>query len=279
MTYSPALFRPGLLVALLMVLFMALASCAPMEPVMRPPTAEEGPLAWETFVNRSLAARDQSGPIRVSATLRYEDPSGESTRVSALLWGNGPSRGLYPLRLDLQASMGITVAKIREDASSFLAYSPDEKTAYTHAGKDRSLLSFGVPIPVSLGDLSLLLAGQAGTLLLPPGASAGHAPGVGSLTGRGIAFAVPDAPLPGIIELSPAGTLLSWRDYSNKSWVMEFAMNPHNPLEPSKVVVNHPSGHSATITVKSVERLATPFNSEQLALNLPDGTARKPLGQ
>ena len=269
----------GQLVALLIALLMALAACAPVEPVMRPPTAEEGPLAWETFVNRSLVARDQSGPFRVSTTLRYEDPSGESTRVSALLWGNGPSRGLYPLRLDLQVSMGITVAKIREDASSFLAYSPDEKTAYTHAGKGISLLSFGVPIPVSLGDLSLLLSGQAGTLLLPPGASAGHAPGAGTLTSRGIAFAVPDAPLPGIIEISPEGTLLSWRDYSNKSWVMEFVMNPQNPLVPARVVVNHPSGHAATITVKSVERLEAPFNREQLALNLPDGTARKPLGQ
>ena len=260
---------------LLLVLLLTSVACAGKEAVLHPPTAGDAGQAWDNFT----ASRPLTGPFRVSATLRYETPSDENTRVSALMWGNGSLQNPHPLRLDLQASLGITVAKVREDAASFVAYSPDEKTAYGSEGPNRALTSFGMPIPVSLGELSRLLNGQAVTLFAPPTTSAGTPPRTFALTNRGITFPVPDANLPGIIELSANGTLLSWRGTGGNGWVMEFVMAQDNPLVPDRLTISHPAGYKATITVKKLERLAAPFKKDQLALTLPDGTTHKPLGE
>ena len=266
--------RQAVRICVMVVLLLACSACASKEAYVRPPVAGEAGQAWETFTSAQMP----KGPFRVSATLRYETPSGESTRVAALMWGNGSLQDPYPLRLDIQASIGITVAKIREDGSSFQAYSPDEKTVYTNEGPNRTLTSFGLPIPVSLGQLSRLLNGQANALFAPPITSAGTGSREFTLTQRGMAFPVPEAKLPGIIELSPNGTLLSWRDFGN-GWAMEFAMSPNNPRIPERLSVSHPAGYAATITVKKMEQLTTPFKNDQLDLTLPGGTSRKPLSQ
>ena len=233
---------------------------------------------WQRYTARALAAENMSGPFRVSANLRYTSASGESTRVSSLLWGNGKADSPYPLRLDLLAGVGAVVAKIREDSGNFIAFAPDEKTAYTHARDDRTLVSFGVPIPLTLGDLTLLLTGQGGRLFLPStirtdsGAPAEH-----KLTENGASYVVTGANLSGVLELSSTGVPIAWRELRQDGWSISIEPGEENPLHPRRLRISHPQGYSAIIVVREISRVSPPYTAEQMDLTLPPGTATKPL--
>lgn len=244
-------------------------------------TAEEekAGLIWHSFSVKASNAEGLSGPFRIAANLRYSDETGENTRVSALLWGNGKQNSPYPLRLDLVAGIGTVVAKIQEDADKFTAYSPDEKTAYTHAGDNSSLTSFGVPIPLTLGDLTLLLTGRCGRLFLPVGPRSVDVPPFMNLSDNGASFTLAGARLPGILELSSSGAPLKWRELKEDGWVIGMEPSKKNPLQPEKLRISHPLGYSALITVKEVSRVSPPYNSAQLHLALPPGTKVKAMEQ
>ncbi|MDL2315879.1 hypothetical protein LJC59_02215 [Desulfovibrio sp. OttesenSCG-928-A18] len=291
-TAKPALFSSSAVLRCLLLLLLTL-SCAACSTTKgkggaqpKPPepkiveTEDKAVQIWRRFVARTDTAETMSGPFRISANLRYTDDAGESTRVSALLWGNGESASPYPLRLDLVAGVGTVVAKAREDADSFMLYSPDEKTAYSHQGYDKTLSSFGVPIPLSLGNLTLLLTGRGGHLFRPTGAeSASGVPQEHELTAKGATYTIPGAPLPGILELSSVGAPLAWRESNPKGWQMEFEPSELNPLQPRKVSMSHSTGYKAIIIVKELERVSPPYSSSRLSLALPPGTPVRPLNQ
>ena len=247
-------------------------------PVPEPQVDGRAAQIWQRFLTRANTAAVMSGPFRISATLRYNDGSGENTRVSSLLWGNGKADTPYPLRLDLLAGVGTVVAKVHEDANSFTAFAPEEKTAWVHDGSSRTLASFGVPIPLSLGDLTLLLTGRSGVLFLPAtrqndaGVPAEH-----RLTDKGARYVVPDARLPGELELSESGAPVAWTELQKSGWSIEFEPEEVNPLFPEKLRISHPKGYSALIVVKEIARVSPPYSTAQMSLSLPEGTKREPL--
>ena len=244
----------------------------------KPESGDKATQLWQRYTARAMAAEGMTGPFRVAANLRYTAASGESTRVSSLLWGNGKADSPYPLRLDLLAGVGTVVAKIREDSGNFLAFSPDEKTAYTHARDDRTLVSFGVPIPLTLGDLTLLLTGQGGRLFLPTGTRTDSGvPPEHSLTENGASYLITGAPLPGILELSDTGAPTAWREQREDGWSIELEPGEENPLQPRKVRMSHPKGYSAIIIVKEISRVSPPYTATQMDLALPPGTTTIPL--
>ena len=230
--------------------------------------------AWGAFVEKSLAAEQTGGPFRVSASLRYSGEKGQGTRLSALLWGNGDPVTPYPLRLDLFAGIGNAVAKIREDQQRFLAYSPEENTAYTRARS--TLFSFGVPIPMTLGDLAQLLTGRPGRVFLPAGGTSSPMPNDFGHSEHGTLYAL-SGTLSGLLELSSDGTPVSWRQKPAGGWHMAFEYDEISSLRPKRVRVTHPDGYSALIVVREVDFLPAPFPSDQLDLVLPTGTVVKPL--
>lgn len=233
---------------------------------------------WQRYAVRAAAAEGMNGPFRVAANLRYSANSGESTRVSSLLWGNGKKDSPYPLRLDLTAGPGVVVAKIREDEKNFLAFAPDEKTAYTRNGDDKALESLGVPIPMSLGDLALLLTGRSGRLFLPSVISSDSgAPSERTLTATGASYRLSGVRLPGVLELSETGVPSTWREHQPNGWSMVFEPSEENPLRPRKIRVSHPKGHSALIVVREMSRVSPPYTASQLQLTLPPGTEKKVL--
>ena len=243
-----------------------------------PASGDKATRLWQRYTARAAVAQSITGPFRVSANLRYTAASGESTRVSALLWGNGKAASPYPLRLDLLAGIGSVVAKIREDSTSFVAFAPDDKTAYTHARDDRTLVSFGVPIPLALDDLTLLLTGHGDKLFLPAGARTDSGtPPEHTLTAEGASYLINNAPLPGILELSDTGAPVAWREQRQDGWRIEIEPEDENPLLPRKLRISHPKGYSALILVKEVARVSPPYTTTQMDLPLPPGTAVKPL--
>lgn len=279
----------GLRLSLLLVLTLLCSACAVRtweDTAPQPPVRGEGKAAsedeqaemiWQRFSTQAATAEVMTGPFRIAANLRYTDPQGESARVSALLWGNGNADTPYPLRLDLMAGVGSVISKIQEDSNRLLAYSPQEKTAYVQEGGDRQLASFGVPIPMTLGDLTLLLSGRAGQLFLPAGAQALALPPYHNLSADSVNFTLPAAKLPGILELSSLGVPLSWKELRENGWTIAFEPGEANPLQPQKLRISHPTGYNALIVVKDISRVSPPFTSAQMTLVLPPETPTKPL--
>ena len=227
--------------------------------------------AWQGYVARATAAEINTGPFRVSANLRYTSKE-QSTRVSSFLWGNGSLESPYPLRLDLIAGVGNIVAKIREDNEQFMAYTPDQNLVLYHPKDSRTLVSFGVPIPLTLSDLVLLITGRAGALVLPPKTTtATPAPTDTVPTENGFLYPVANSRLGGFIEINKIGNLVSWRQHQTSGWIITFDASDDNPLQPKRLKVNHPNGYQAIIVIKDIERMPAPYPKEQLDLAMPEG--------
>lgn len=264
---------------LLLLLAFGCAACAARGPAPAPApepqetgTEDRAVLLWERYVARAQAADEMTGPFRISANITYSDPRTKGTRASALLWGNGRAESPYPLRLDLMGGIGVVAAKAREDEQSLVVYVPEESAVYMQRNGAHSLASFGVPVPLSLADLTLLLSGRSGVLFLPRGAAL---PADHSLTADGARYAVPDARLPGVIELSSTGAPVLWHEPSDKGWSISIEPGAVNPLLPKHLNIMHPGGYSARILVKDIERISSPYAAAQLDLPLPKGTEQR----
>jgi hypothetical protein len=285
-------------ICVLFALLVLLKACAGVQTPPPAVPAEEqgasgdrGAAIWQRFRERAEKAEALSGPFRLRAGLRYTDAAGGTQRASALLWGNGKSGDPFPLRLDLQAGMGVTAAKIREDAQSTLVYVPRENAALLYHGPQRARQyaqtggetdsrqpssgdtpeeSLGVPLPLSPAELALLLTGCGGTLFLPPGGS-GAVPESRPVPG-GRRYALRNAALPGELELSAEGAPLRWR--GNNGWAIEIEeAADDNPLRPDRLRIAHAGGRSVLIEVRETERVSPHYSGEQLSLALPPGTA------
>lgn len=272
----------------LVLLLLASVACAPKQPpVMAPeplvepepaPEEDKAALIWRDFAQKARSADVLSGPFRASATLRYTDDKGKNNRVSALLWGNNKADSPWPLRLDLTAGVGTVVAKVREDKSLFTAYVPDENTAYEHRGGNRTLASFGVPVPLSLSDLTLLLTGRAGALFLPQGQT-DLVPDTRKEKGDGAEFTLANVPLPGILAVSRAGRIDSWREAAPGGWRIAFEPDGKKPMQPARLRISHGRGWSALIVVKELARVSPPYDEARMSLELPPDAAKKPLSE
>lgn len=171
----------------------------------------------------------------------------------------------------------MVVAKVREDATGFTAFSPEEQTAWAQQGAAPTLASFGVPIPLSLGDLTMLLTGRGGLLFIPAKGGAEAPPQEHTLTNIGARYLVPNAKLPGRLELSENGAPVSWMENAPDGWSIVLEPDTANPLLPKKVRVFHPKGYSALIVVKDIARVSPPYSAAQLDIALPPGTQQEPL--
>ena len=282
------IYRPCLFL-LLLVLLLGLTACAtrygstlpPPPPLPEPQTDDKAAQIWQRFMIRSDAAEGMTEPFRINANLRYTDSAGKNTRVSSLLWGNGHVDSPWPLRLDLLAGVGTVVAKVHEDATRFTAFVPDENTAWVHEGGAQTLASFGVPVPLSLSYLTMLLTGRSGLLFIPASMQIGQAnadvPPENLLTENGTRYIVPDARLPGIIELSESGAPIAWTELRPDGWSIAFESDEVNPLLPIRLRISHPKGYSALIVVREITRVSPPYSTAQMGLVLPPETRRKPL--
>ncbi len=232
---------------------------------------------WERFQDNSRMAEANAGPFRVNATLSYRNKDG-SQRVTVYFWGNGAAQNPYPLRLDILAGPGNVASKVREDANTFLAYVPNENAAYTHVGGELNLLAFGVPLPFSLADFSLLLTGQYSLFFVDsvPG-RAFPVPPVAKAASNSLSFRLYDVRLPGTLELNAEGLPLSWSAQGGKGWRMDIEYwDESTRITPRKIRLSHPKGMEALVLVRELSR-PDAFTPSQLDLPLPPGTERKPL--
>lgn len=256
------------LLPLILLFLLTLSACQPKQITLSPFAPGDAKLAWTAFVARSEQSFARSGPFRFSGSLRYTLQDGTSERVSCIVWGNDASG---PLRLDLTAGIGTVVGRAQETSDGFLAYIPSEKAAYSHEQAGSSLESLGVPIPLSLSELTTILIGNAGKVFLPEGASVENLPETFRATENGTAFLIHSPRLSGELELTNSGEILSWRDTDLSGWSFTFTPSP-TPLKPKRLVIAHKQGYKAIITVNDIVQVHEPFTDKELMLTIPPGT-------
>lgn len=268
-TPHTALLRNLTLMVLIGIVFAS--GCAQRVQRGTPAAPAAAAATWNAYTSYTEKTAQQTGPYRLETSLRY-NAGDDGHRVLALIWSNGAS----PLRLDIMAGIGATVAKIRESEDTFLAYSPTEKKAYHHYGDGKALFSFGVPVPFSVSDLAALLDGRFGNVF---GTTRG--PEASLVPDMGIAYTLERSRPKGTLVVSENGLPLRWTDGTEGGWTLEVTYPTDEdataaPL-PRKLTFTHGKGYTAIVLVKDRVRLQTPFTAEQLGLELPEGTTVLPL--
>ncbi len=139
-------FSRLMMLCLLSALFI---SCAPkIIPVERPPQA-----VWNEFRSgMALFSPEQS--FLISASVSYITPN-QRNRIQSTLWGYMG----YPVRMDLSAGLGQTVAMWREDEQLWEAYFPGENMKYVHWDGSVGASILGYPTPLDLRQTINVLLG------------------------------------------------------------------------------------------------------------------------
>ena len=231
------------------------------------PPSERASGIWERFIRAAGTAESIAGPFRSSGTLFYAGKE-DSQKVSVYFWGNGDKQTPYPLRLDIMAGIGDVMAKIHETREQFVAYVPKEHIAYTHKSGRQNFIAFGVPLPFSLEDLSLLVTGRYGPLFLPS-PSAVPEPRTSAETDAAVTFYLENARLPGTLDINVFGLPVGWRDVGATGWHMVIEYWPDNTRPtPHKVTLTNLEGASVTVVLRETAS-PEPFTQQQLSLSLP----------
>lgn len=142
----PFVFR----LAMFCLLLTLAPGCAPKKPPAdRPPQ-----VVWNEF----LSGMTEFFPERsflISASVTYITP-GQRNRVQSSLWG----RIGYPVRMDLSAGFGQTIAMWHEDEQIWEAYFPRDNIKYVHHDGSMGASMLGYPTPLDLMQTTKVLLGD-----------------------------------------------------------------------------------------------------------------------
>ena len=258
MTRPPAL--PQALAALALTALVLLAAACARHAPQAPPTPADG--LWQAFGQSRLAA-SQSGPaLSARASLQYSGPK-RNSRVLLKLWGDLG----YPLRLDVEAGIGASIAMLREDAKGLTAYFPQSGEAMVSADARRGLWPLGLDAPLSLADLAGLVAGTYDGLA-PQAYASAEPSGEGGWT-YGFQGPGPLATLTLDARARPVAMTGAWAD---SPWEMVLSGHDGEGRTAQKMTLERPPDTRVVIRIKENERRHAPWPPEALALELPPGT-------
>lgn len=259
----------------ILILLLVLSACArPVPP--EPADIASAEKNWQDFLS---AGKAHGGtPQRISLSLRF-GTSGDTRRVTALVWGNGGKAGDEAVRLDVMAGIGALVACVLDDGNKFQVYSPREEKAFWHDGENKPLLKVGVPVPFNLTQLFAIVCGRTGEAF-----GNSHGPAEVLENGR-ICFELTDRP-GGKLTLDEKGRPVQWAENGKKGWQMELAYeddsgiaDPGNAFLPHKLRLTHAKGQKAIVLIKEREKTGSAFGKNQMSLKLPMGIKLLPLSE
>ncbi len=276
--------------ALLILFVITLCACSKTVPAPQPaaPTPSEevipeqapkksnGEIFWEKY----LQSYDiPMKPFRTQLALRYGS-EGKTDRVNGLLWGNDEKE----MRLDLSAGVGITGAKIYEGSRQFVVFMPQEKRAYRYVGAEKPLFSVGVPMPLGLAHLSLLLSGhnakvfgETHTENITLKQTKFPSDVLADMPKDAEAYTLTNAAFAGILVLDSEGLPHYWQAEDEKGWNIEFNYKSKQKL-PFRIIINHNSTkQKALLLIREREKDVKPFTGVKLKLILPRNTPISPL--
>ncbi|WBF68206.1 hypothetical protein LN040_03625 [Desulfovibrio subterraneus] len=231
---------------------------------------------WERYVADAETRAEQAGPFRINASLRYSTPD-SGHRLVLRAWGNG----IAPVRMDIEAGVGKTLALIRQDTHSFIAYDPREGRAFVNNNSGSALLRLGLPVPFGISDLGHLMAGRFTKVfpekylyvdLVPEGGFAYTLSAVSHEHDGSEA-------VEGVLKLSPEGRPTEWSvGTGDKRMVLSMNnFDETDPTLPGKFSIALGTDRTAVLLIKERTPLDEPFAAQQLKLDLPEGTQIKPL--
>lgn len=250
-----------------LLFLLLLPACTKQIPMGTPAAPQEAEAVWQRYT-ALCAAQEIQKPYRLQMSLRY-GTEGDTRRVTALLWGNTSQQ----LRLDVNAGVGATVAKIQDDGDHFLVYAPMENKAYFHQGSQKPLLDVGVPMPFGVTALADLLNGHYGAIF------GDSYSGTAEVTATGIRYKVEHGRITGTLEVDNQGLPLRWKDMDTQGWSLQLSYEDGATL-PYKLEIAHgKTGKRAIVLVKERNWPSAPFTQPQLRLILPKETPVLPLRQ
>ena len=258
--------------ALLCATCLCLAACA-RQPQLPPLTEAQIADLTASYAQREKAM-NTGLPWRINLALRAgqeQDGKTESRRITALLWGNDSQHG--PIRLDVMAGIGATIANAREDAQELVLFLPRDGYALICSGEDsrRALEALGVPLPLNLTEMAALLLGRFDSLFIPDWKHAGRTP-------KGLTQ-VPlvdrENFLSGNLTFDDKARPIFWEDPAS-GWIMELSYAITKD-QPDRLKARHKDGQFAILVIKSNETPPAPYTDGQLELRVPRGTAWRTL--
>lgn len=224
--------------------------CAPPQiPVERPPE-----VVWNKFtLDWERIAPDQSFLIR--ASISYDSP-GRSHRVQSSLWGYTD----YPIRMDLSAGFGQTIAMWHEDEQSWQAYFPGENTMYIHTDGSEGASILGYPTPFDLQQTVKILLGDFKEFIPEAYFKAETHDG-------GWKYYFREHQVENIV-LDQDGSVSS---VSGRGWKVEFSARKNEGLFPyySRIDIQLSERQRALVRIKSVELGGQQWDEKQLELKIP----------
>lgn len=263
-----------LLCAVLLLALAALSGCAtrqtlPPEAIQDPAVRETAHALWQQYLH-TARSRNSEAPFRIGASLRYSTPD-SGHRLVLRAWGNG----LDPMRIDIEAGVGQTLALIRQDSHSFVAYDPRGQKAYVNNDTGNVLLRFGLPVPFGIRDLGNLMTGRFDRVMPEEYTSVAIAPG------GGFAYTLPATSKDGhgsVLRLNAAAQPEEWVAGKGTSR-MALAIAGYDTPEalPRRFTIQMGEDKNAILLIRERAWPETPFSDAQLTVDIPAGTHIKPL--
>ncbi|NDV20485.1 hypothetical protein GO013_13800 [Pseudodesulfovibrio sp. JC047] len=255
-------------VALLLMLAVGCTTKTPSDMGMSSPD-----MVWTAFRQQYCVTQDTTA-IKVTASLYFTRvaPRKRTNRTLMTLWGD--TNGT--MRLDLAASIGTSLAHIREDDSGLLVFYPSDKEAYTHADPVLGVTRLGMPFPFSVAELGRVLTGQFSDLVPAQYKSVEQR----STPDGGFRFMMTD-PVVSSISLDREGRPVRITgprahpsDHAPR-WVLEIdrfdTVSPDSAPLPGRITLTLNTGEKGVLHIKSREFILTAWPAKSLALPLPEG--------
>lgn len=271
------------LLLLLCALLFILSGCP--GPAPEQVDEELGRVSWANMQDLNVKALKNAGPYNASLSFRLKTPN-EGYILGAYVWSNGRERSHHPLRLDLQSSVGSSVAKMKEEADYFLLFDIQNNAAIVSKSPQEALATIGLLLPFSLADTSLLMNGRY--LDFFSGGDNTRPQLLSTSPEQHSVFKISSGPRRGYLTLNARGYPIAWRsEDEKKGWSMSLAyqnvatlLANVSPLPgPQRISLSHPDGYSLSINVKSLKKFPTPFTPAQLELLIPSSAKVRELSE
>lgn len=250
-----------ILVLLLGLMSALVAGCAVRQPTPRlDATSAE---TWARFQETRQASDALPDAFSLSASLYYS-AEGRTNRTILDIWGNRA----YPLRLNIRAGIGATLAHMREDEDGLMVFYPSELKAFFHPDSRAAMPTLGLDLPFNLHDLSTLLIGQGSRLVPAEYVSA-------RLEGQEYVFAMPSGSAIAEVRLLPDGSLSGLAGRGKRPWRIDiegYRRIPEGVSCPERLAMSVPSRQDATLRLRALSFRREPWNPKALELALPPQT-------
>lgn len=258
---------------LVVALCLACLSACSGRTTLPPVPQGEAESRWRAFEALSLRPAEASV---LSGSLRF-GPVSDTRRVTYLLWSNGRP----PIRLDIQAGVGTTVAKVLAAGDQVLLFLPQDSKAFTGTDDpDKALRSLGLPLPLGLADMAAFLDGRYTEAMGNPRVEEYHA---AADNPEHVIYRVRSRRGRSEVTLSPQALPVRWKQIPG--WDVRLDFDDHTRL-PRKVEGLLPGGSGTVrpeedacriVLLIKERRQPERFSAEELQLALPDGVIPRSL--